>query len=958
VTTNYRVRARGWKKMGGPDVLASALPGLVRFGGSDMTRYRAASKAWYQVFQSFSPGGIVVMKKSIDESYIDLTAECMQRIKEGRIFRAAKQSAEEKERIDAQAAQRFAKAEAAWKAADALMLSRGVSPADLESTGSLRSAQFFSRSTDPISELRRRAEKEALQNADRLPTAPDDDDTSQAGVGGAAAAGVGGGGSGGGGGGANAKVSVLPNGTNAQAPNAAELAHLTVQQVEELCNRIHPLDHCRADKRLPPLMLQPLAAPVAPEQRLSGVENAPWREMFVGYVFLDGTDSKAVTPAAAAAAGEAREATDAEADTGVVVPPSTFAHEDPLNPSHDLLLAVGSQVVFEMRCRLFELLGFTTSAGVAPNCMLAKLASSLNKPNQQSVVRASVAQSFLAPLKLKAVSGFGPKAEEQAEEKGLVTVGDVQRLSPQALARMFPGSDKFAAYLADIAAGVDDTPVLVHAAPKSIGQSKRQRTFNTAQRLSLLDWLCSKLMERVFDDEREYSRRATGFTFSWITTNDWTSISRRAPLPPHKGERRSDGLPVHHEMLELASRMCRTYLPDTLALRCLAVSVSNFVPLQGGKRLEAFFGAATTAANNNNNNSAAASTSSSTAPSTATASQSLKDRASTSSPSIAAFFSLPPSAPSSATPPASAPVPAPTPSPSLAPLAAAQVPAVSSAAVMNGEEDEDMMPLLEHAPPAPASVALHLLDNMAGVVRARREQRDREERAMDAADAAAAGVVAVPAPTAEADAELSQQEKDEIEALFGGSQPTFVAVDAPTFASEDSGAATAAAASASEQQQPHVCSECGQTVQAGAAWVEHTDRHFAARFQAELREQDRRLREKEQQAAATAAAATAAAANGTQRSGGKRKMKSSAASSPAAAGNMSLTRFLVAQQPSSEGSSGAAAIGGGGGAHVAPSKRVHATAPVTHAPAANANQSLKRFFSQPPPPAPPAPPSS
>jgi len=570
--------------------------------------------------------------------------------------------------------------------------------------------------------------------------------------------------------------------------------------------------------------------------------------------------------------------------------------------------------------------------------MLAKVASSLHKPNQQSVVRASVAARFLAPVKLKAISGFGPKAEEQAEEKGLLTVGDVQRLAPLQLARMFP-SDKFAAYLADIAAGVDETPVLVHAAPKSIGQSKRQRTFNTAQRVALLAWLCEKLMERVLEDEREYSRRATVFTFSWITTTDWTSISRRAALPPHRGESRSDGLPLHAEMLDLATRMCKAHLPDSLALRCLAVSVSNFVPLQGGKRIEGYFTAAAAGSSNSAAHSAAVEAN---APSQAAAAPS---QPRSHSGSISSFFSLPPS-PSSTSPPSVAKASATPPqgqhTPSPAPVAVSgAATSTGAASVSASSHDDSEMPALEEAPLA---APLHLLDDMAGVSRLRREEQLRDAQALDAADALAAGVLPLPLPPMDVPPP-SQEERDEIEALFGGSQPVHPAADAPTLASTDG---TASAMEVEQSPAVEVCNECGQSV-AASAWLEHSDCHFAARVQAEVREQDRRQREREQQQQAAAAAANA------QRSGAKRKAKSPAA----APASMSLTRFLVAQPasappacaaaPSTESSPSpppaSSSRGGATASLPGASKRAQATQPGAAA-AVNANPTLKIFFGQ------------
>jgi nucleotidyltransferase/DNA polymerase involved in DNA repair len=124
VTTNYRVRTRGFPKMGAPEGMQAAP--AIKFAGSNMTRYRAASKAWYAVFSSFP--GVVVMKKSIDESYCDLTAACLQRIKEGKIQRVVRQSPSERARIDQLPSVRYAAATAAWQLEDASMLRKAIQP--------------------------------------------------------------------------------------------------------------------------------------------------------------------------------------------------------------------------------------------------------------------------------------------------------------------------------------------------------------------------------------------------------------------------------------------------------------------------------------------------------------------------------------------------------------------------------------------------------------------------------------------------------------------------------------------------------------------------------------------------------------------------------------------------------------------------------------------------------------
>jgi nucleotidyltransferase/DNA polymerase involved in DNA repair len=92
-------------------------------------------------------------------------------------------------------------------------------------------------------------------------------------------------------------------------------------------------------------------------------------------------------------------------------PPSHFAHEDPTAPSEDYILCVASQLAFEIRSALFLEHGFTTSAGIASSPMLAKLASSMYKPNQQTVMREGIKCEFMSEVKLEKVPGFGPKSQ-------------------------------------------------------------------------------------------------------------------------------------------------------------------------------------------------------------------------------------------------------------------------------------------------------------------------------------------------------------------------------------------------------------------------------------------------------------------------------------------------------------------------------------------------------------------
>ena len=53
---------------------------------------------------------------------------------------------------------------------------------------------------------------------------------------------------------------------------------------------------------------------------------------------------------------------------------------------NEQVLAAGAAVVAAARARVEQRLGYTCSAGIAPTKILAKLASGLHKPRQQTVV--------------------------------------------------------------------------------------------------------------------------------------------------------------------------------------------------------------------------------------------------------------------------------------------------------------------------------------------------------------------------------------------------------------------------------------------------------------------------------------------------------------------------------------------------------------------------------------------
>ncbi len=100
----------------------------------------------------------------------------------------------------------------------------------------------------------------------------------------------------------------------------------------------------------------------------------------------------------------------------------------------------------------------TCSVGVAPNKVVAKIASDFTKPNGLTVVTPNQTKSFLEPLPVEKLYGVGPKTAKALSEIGVETIGQLSRQKSESLEKIF--GQKLGAYLHDAANGINDEPVV------------------------------------------------------------------------------------------------------------------------------------------------------------------------------------------------------------------------------------------------------------------------------------------------------------------------------------------------------------------------------------------------------------------------------------------------------------------------------------------------------------------
>jgi DNA polymerase-4 len=112
------------------------------------------------------------------------------------------------------------------------------------------------------------------------------------------------------------------------------------------------------------------------------------------------------------------------------------------------------------------------SIGVAPNKLLAKMASEMDKPGGLTLLPESDIPERVWPLPVRKINGIGPKAAARLETLGIRTIGELARADPALLVERF--GEKHGAWMHQAANGRDERPVVAFSEPKSIS---RETTF-------------------------------------------------------------------------------------------------------------------------------------------------------------------------------------------------------------------------------------------------------------------------------------------------------------------------------------------------------------------------------------------------------------------------------------------------------------------------------------------------
>lgn len=220
---------------------------------------------------------------------------------------------------------------------------------------------------------------------------------------------------------------------------------------------------------------------------------------------------------------------------------------------------------------IHEATGLTCSIGVAPNKLIAKMASEFDKPNGISIVQPGDLQARIWPLACRKINGIGPKTNERLQAHGIHTIGDLAARPRDWLVAHFGKAS--GAWLHDAAWGRDERPVVTESEPVSMSRETTfERDLHAVSDKALLGEIFTTLCQQVAQDlaAKGYKGRTIGIKLRYA---DFQTATRDQTIDQPTRDAAT---------IRRAAGQCLKRVPLTKRLRLLGVRVGKLQPDDGG----------------------------------------------------------------------------------------------------------------------------------------------------------------------------------------------------------------------------------------------------------------------------------------------------------------------------------------------------------------------------------------
>jgi DNA polymerase IV (archaeal DinB-like DNA polymerase) len=223
-------------------------------------------------------------------------------------------------------------------------------------------------------------------------------------------------------------------------------------------------------------------------------------------------------------------------------------------------------------------IGLTCSLGIAPNKLIAKIASDFHKPDGMTMVQVAEARNFISKCDVDKIPGIGPKTSAKLLEMGIRT-GD--QLSGFDLFRLIDTFGKSSAtYLYKSAQGIDDEPIKSRGSAKQIGRiiTLKSDVSQASDIETELQYICRSVHKMALD--RNVYFKNIGII---LILNDLNNITRSKSLKTHSAD--FDEL---YSTVKLILNETLNYNPN-LKVRRLGIKLSDLKDNKGQNTMLNFF---------------------------------------------------------------------------------------------------------------------------------------------------------------------------------------------------------------------------------------------------------------------------------------------------------------------------------------------------------------------------------
>jgi DNA polymerase IV len=219
---------------------------------------------------------------------------------------------------------------------------------------------------------------------------------------------------------------------------------------------------------------------------------------------------------------------------------------------------------------IFTDTGLTCSVGVAPNKLIAKMASEFTKPNGISVLHEDDLPTRIWPLACRKINGIGPKAEAKLQALGIHTIGELAAQDQHGLMQHF--GKKTGAWMWHAAHGRDERPVVLDSEPVSMSRETTfERDLHAVRDKAHLGEIFTRLCEQLASDlqRKGYRGKTIGIKLRYgnfkVATRDQTLE-----------EYTFDSKVIRH-----TAGLCLKRIPLNQSLRLLGVRVGSLRRIDG-----------------------------------------------------------------------------------------------------------------------------------------------------------------------------------------------------------------------------------------------------------------------------------------------------------------------------------------------------------------------------------------